>query len=103
MKPGPQNSELGSQMSFEITAHSVHSWGWPLHTGTCLTLLNPDIPFLKGHRMAIVFSVRLEALHGPFWSGVGLSQQAGPLATFQPHINQNPLSTIIYFGIQHFI
>lgn len=32
--------------------------------------------------MAILFSVRLEALQGPFWCGVELSQWEGLLATF---------------------
>lgn len=49
--------------------------------------------------MAKVFLVKLEALHGPFWSGVGLSQQAGPLATFNPtsiKTRSLPLSIFVF-------
>lgn len=81
-------------MVFTITAHPVHSWEWPLHKGIDLTLLNPETPFLEGHRLAyhgssvlrICFggNVRLEALYGPFWFGVGLSQRAGPVDILIP-------------------
>lgn len=96
---------------FEITAHSIHKWEWPLHKGIDLTLLNPETPFPKEHRLTyhgpsvlrtcFGGNVRLEARLGPFRSGVGAGKPGlvnRALGYSQPHTNQNslPLSILVF-------
>lgn len=98
---GSQNSEPRGQTAFEITARSVHSWEWPLHKDTCLTLLNSESPFLRNTHRPVMAPVLSEPLGKkgqtgrPLWSPLvwcGISKARGtePSTTLTSSITTAP-------------